>query len=782
MRRKNEKTPRSPRGRTTASKAKKPKGGKVLRRLFAYLNQRDSALTQDVAARLAVAPKLQPKFTTPAPKPAAKSAARSAFGAGVAAVSKQAGASLAAQSFAGLIANAGAALCRVSTKKTAGVRAKKAGPAGALGTTWQFIGPSVVPNGQTYGTNEIAVIGRVGTIAVDPGNPKHLLLGAAGGGIWESKDTGSTWQPRGDQLPSLAIGAIAFDPANPQKVYAGSGEGNFYSNLGAGVFKSTDGGTNWTKQTPGPLLGVGFFDLVVDPANSTIIYGATTDGFFKSTNGGTSWSLKRAGTCWDISVHPNGGTTELLATFQDGLFGSADAGNSFQKVTLPSPPAGNWTRLGVDRVKSSPDIAYVFGAVESRPYLARRTGTTWKKITTPPLDPNDPWTIQAEYDWYVAVPPNNKNRVYLGAIDTVRGDLTGTTWHWTNITTQGGNSIHPDQHCLTFSPDDSKIIYAGSDGGIFRSANSGANWTPKNEGLGITEIEYIASDPNTSAWLMAGTQDNGTLRYTGSASWLQIGQGDGGDCGVNPLNPNEAYHTFYFNSDTGGLGFARSKDKGSTWTDIDPPLMNALFYPPVEVFGATVAIGATELIVSRDKAVNWESVPLGLAAREVSTAMREIDANTVLIGTNKGGMLKVSWDGTAWKKTRLTSLPVRYISCIAVDPSNPQRFWVTMSTAGGPSIFRSDDAGNAWVNCTNGLPATARALPMNAVVIDPANFKRAWVAADVGVYQTLDLGLNWTPFSIGLPNAMAVDLLLHKQDRVLFCATRNRGVWTISVP
>jgi photosystem II stability/assembly factor-like uncharacterized protein len=627
------------------------------------------------------------------------------------------------------------------------------------------------------------VIGRVGSIAVDPGNPKHLLLGAAGGGIWESKDTGATWQPRSDQLPSLAIGAIAFDPANPQKVYAGSGEGNFYSNLGAGVFRSTDGGTNWTNQSPGPLLGVGFFDLVVDPANANIIYGATTDGFFKSTNGGTSWSLKRPGSCWNISVHPNGGTTELLATFQDGLFGSADAGNSFQKVTLPSPPSGNWTRLAVDRVKSSPDIAYVFGAVDTRPYLARRTGTTWKKITSlPPVDPSDPWTIQAEYDWYVAVPASNKNRVYLGAIDTVRGDLTGTTWRWTNITTQDGNSIHPDQHCLTFSPDDSKIIYAGSDGGIFRSANSGANWKPLNEGLGITEIEYIASDPNTAAWLMAGTQDNGTLRFTGSGSWLQIGEGDGGDCGVNPLNPNEAYHTFYFNSDTGMLGFARSTDKGSTWTDLDPPSMSALFYPPLEVFGTTVAIGATALIVSRDKASNWQSVSLGLAANEVSTAMREIDANTILVGTNKGSMLKVSWNGTAWKKSRLTSLPARYISCIAVDPSNPQRFWATMSTAGGPSIFRSDDAGNAWVNCTGGLPASAQALPINAVVVDPANFKRVWVAADVGVYQTLDLGSSWAPFATGLPNAMAVDLLLHKQDRILFCATRNRGVWTISVP
>ena len=67
------------------------------------------------------------------------------------------------------------------------------------------------------------------------------------------------------------------------------------------------------------------------------------------------------------------------------------------------------------------------------------------------------------------------------------------------------------------------------------------------------------------------------------------------------------------------------------------------------------------------------------------------------------------------------------------------------------------------------------------MVVDPANFKRVWVAADVGVYQSLDLGASWSLFSTGLPNALVVDLLLHKQDRMLVCATRNRGAWAVPV-
>jgi hypothetical protein len=66
-------------------------------------------------------------------------------------------------------------------------------------------------------------------------------------------------------------------------------------------------------------------------------------------------------------------------------------------------------------------------------------------------------------------------------------------------------------------------------------------------------------------------------------------------------------------------------------------------------------------------------------------------------------------------------------------------------------------------------------------VADPANYKRVWVAADVGVYQSTNLGSSWAPFSSGLPNAMAVDLILHKQDRMLICATRNRGAWAVPV-
>ena len=739
-----------------------PAGGKVLRRLFAYLAERDPGLNNDLVATLVIPKATVPKFAFPKQTSLIK-AART-----LSARPTKRRAAAAAQSFGAAISKAATSL--TSAPRARGrARAAMAAPGTAV-ALWQSLGPDHVPNGQTYGTNRVDVIGRVSCIAVDPRDSKHLLVGAAGGGIWESKDSGANWSPCADAMPSLAIGAVTFDPSNAGRVYAGSGEGNFYANLGAGVYLSTNGGSSWTVLAAAPFVGVGFYDLIVDPAVPSTLYAATTNGFYKSSNSGKTWTQKRAGRCWDISVHPNGGTVEILASFQDGILVSTNGGNAFTAVALPSLPNAAWTRLAVDRVTASPDVAYVFGAAGNAAHLWRRTGTAWKKISVPAsLSVNQSW-----YDWYVAATPDKIDQVYIGAIDVLRGDSSGTAWTWTNITTQGNNSIHPDQHCLTFAPDDSKTIYAGNDGGIYRSANSGKTWKSLNKGLGITEIEYMASDPATSKWLMAGTQDNGTLRYTGSTKWDHIADGDGGDCGVDQQASNIVYHSYY------NVTLERSTNKGNSWSRLSPPNVPSLFYPPVEVVGATLAIGAVSLVVSRNSGASWTIVPLGLTANEVASTMRALDSNAILLATNFGRMLQMNWNGSAWKNVALASPAAKYISCIAVDPSNPQRYWVTSSqfTGAGGRVFRSDNGGTSWVNCTAGLPN----IPFNSVVVDPADFRRVWVAGDVGVYQTSDLGANWSPFANGLPNAMAVDLLFHKQDRKLICGTRNRGAWIVDVP
>ena len=589
---------------------KRPAGGKALQRLLLYLGLRSPALAEEAIVALDVPKAALPKFKL----------AKKAMRAKTAPAAKRTTARLArgtspeAKKFAGAIIDAANALAKKAPR--ARKRAARGAAAAPLAPpSWQSIGPSNIPNGQTYGTNRVDVSGRVSCIAVDPGNAAHLLLGSAGGGIWESKNTGSTWAPCSDFMPSLAIGAVAFVPSAPATVYAGSGEGNFYASIGAGVYKSTNGGTTWSVIATAPFVGVGFYDLIVDPLNAAILYAATTSGFYTSTNSGVAWSLKRPVRCWDISAAVVGASTEILATFQDGLFVSTNNGNTFAAISLPANPAGSWSRFAVDRVKSTPGVAYAFGANAGVAHLWRRNAGAWTKITTLPAIS----TGQAWYDWYVAATPNDVNEVYLGEIAGYRGNLSGVTWTWTPVVTNGANSIHPDQHCLTFSPTSASTIYAGNDGGIYRSTNKGATWTALNNGLGITEVEYMAGNPSTWKWLAAGTQDNGTMRYTGSTVWDHIADGDGGDCGVNQTSPNVVYHSFY------NATLQRSTTSGNfgSWTNmVPPPNVPSLFYPPVEVADLTVTIGANSLVYSLNGTTPFSSLALGLPASEFPSAMR----------------------------------------------------------------------------------------------------------------------------------------------------------------
>src|SRR5258708_3601914 len=112
----------------------------------------------------------------------------------------------------------------------------------------QPLGPFAIPHGQTYGEgpgSRPEVSARISSVAVDPGDPKHILVGSGGGGVWESRDDGISWAARTDGQPSLSIGAIAFDPTNPAIVYAGTGEGDDAAGdgspaLGAGLLRSPD--------------------------------------------------------------------------------------------------------------------------------------------------------------------------------------------------------------------------------------------------------------------------------------------------------------------------------------------------------------------------------------------------------------------------------------------------------------------------------------------------------------------------------------------------------------
>jgi photosystem II stability/assembly factor-like uncharacterized protein len=119
-----------------------------------------------------------------------------------------------------------------------------------------------------------------------------------------------------------------------------------------------------------------------------------------------------------------------------------------------------------------------------------------------------------------------------------------------------------------------------------------------------------------------------------------------------------------------------------------------------------------------------------------------------------------------------------------VDPDLPHRYWATTSRLGsaaapvpGGAVLRSDDHGVTWNDVTANLPR----IPVNAIVNDPSDPDRAWVACDVGVFESRDAGGTWSVFGTGLPNVLATDLLFYEPDRLLRVGTRSRGVWEATV-
>jgi hypothetical protein len=636
--------------------------------------------------------------------------------------------------------------------------------------TWRWLGPSYIPNGQTYGSARVDVSGRVAAIAVDPLNAAHLLVGGAGGGVWQSFDSGATWSPRTDSAPTLTTGAIAFDPAQPDVVYVGTGEGNWYSRWGAGVLRSTDGGDTFSLLAGAPFVGQGFFDLAVDPTDSDRLLAATTGGVYLSTDAGASWTRVVSTRCWDLSLAKRGNHVEVLAACGDGIHRSINGGGSFTNVAIPAAPAG-WDRLAVSHAPTQPAIAHAWGASAGTAYLYRRAGRGggWTAQSVPAND-----TGQAWYDWFCATAPDTPDRVYLGAVHVYRGQRSGTTWTWENISSrQTGDSIHPDQHAIAFDPSDPNTVYVGCDGGLFRTPDRGTTWTALNRGLGITEVEYLAQRYGTKSWLIAGTQDNGSMRFTGSGVWDHVADGDGGDCGVNRADPTRVYHSYY------GMGMERSTSNGDwgsfSWIGPNVPnTYNALFYPPLEVNGSTVAQAGQSVYVSRNEGGSFTNVAL---PGGVGTAMCASTGDRIYVGTNSGALYRLDWGTSAWSVATLTSPRQAWISDIAVDPSNASRVWATSTMVGGGRVFRSDNGGSTWTDVSAGLPS----LPINAVEIDSANGNRAWVAADLGVYETRDAGATWTSFSAGLPNSLIADLVFHPHARVLRAGTRNRGVWELEV-
>lgn len=669
------------------------------------------------------------------------------------------------------------------------------------GTAWIAIGPDRIPPG---GFMDSA--GRATAIAIDPRNRNIVYVAGAQGGVWKTANRGTTWTPLTDRECSLAMAALALDPVDPDIVYAGTGEPHFSgdSYYGCGVLRSTNAGATWTQ------LGAAVFDtatggarisrVVIDPTTagsttSTTLYVASDFGVHKSSDRGATWTRVLTGVATDLVIDPSNPSVlyaavgNVVTDTRNGVYKSTNRGASWTRLTtgLPTADVG---RINLTIFSSDPRILFATiqndfggsGVSGSLLGIFKTTdgGASWTQVaaTGATCGSNN----QCWYDMIVAVHPTNANIVYFGAVDLFKSTNGGASF---SRIMGGSIPIHVDHHAFAFDPQDPSVIYVANDGGIYRSADAGATWSSLNTNLAITQFyPGISLHPTDASVALGGTQDNGTLLYSGTTVWQQLFGGDGGYTAFDPTTPSTRYAETQWAANSSFSGPRRSDNGGAFVRKVNGIDLSdrALFIPPLVMDpsnSSRLYFGTFRLYRTTDRGESWTAISPDLsngAGRISSIAVARGDSQVIYVGTSDGNV-QVTIDGGATWTRRITGLPNRFVTWIAVNPGAPETAWATVSGFGSGHVFKTTNSGATWQDISGNLPD----VPVNVILIDPGATTNLYLGTDLGVFRSTTGGETWSPFNSGLPNVAVFDLAFNAGTGVLLAATHGRGMFKISV-
>ena len=751
---------------------------------------------------------------------------------------------------------------------------------------WQPLGPTPIGTqiGQfaiNYGDRRVACSGRVTAIALHPQfdgtNNRTVYLGAAQGGVWRSDDGGGTWRPLTDNAPSLVIGSLAIDPANPNVIWAGTGDnGEFGSYYGAGLLKSTDGGANWQVIT-GPnstiaptqpaFINAGILKVEIDASNTNTVYVATGPGhassaasktgaeaplgqrgLWKTTDGGQNWTnlnVTNDGgriSAMDVITDPLNRQRVIASMYGVGLFRSENGGQAWTPLAGGLPASGfGRIALAVGPPLQGSQNSTIYAAVAATNdtllgiFGSTDNGASWTRVTLPQAPG------QANYNLAIAVDPSDARVVYYATAANANND-GGTVWRTTNagqswqdlsIGDPAGGGLHADSHAFAIARNNPNILFTGNDGGIWRTNNAKAAtanavlWASLNNTLNITQFQMIALHPTSLDFIVGGTQDNGSNRYSGNASWTNFAEGDGGFAYIDQSNPKIVWHTYQNDNAETGFGPRVTLDgtvNNIDWTDrgcrrcqSQPGGFNARdrvsFYAPLAgnagftgANGNVVYFGTQRLYRTANLGATWTG--LGASSDGYGSDLTKGQGNLTAIaahprlnpaqGSDPQG--EVVWAGTSdgnvqvttdagklaaatWRNVTKAPLPNRFVTDIGLDPNEQRRAVVTYSgfNANTPAtpgkVFLTNDQGGTWTDISGDLPDT----PANSIAIDPNQANTYYLGTDIGVFQTTNGGVNWTRLGTGLPRIAIFTVRYHAATKNLVIGTHGRGVYRLAL-
>jgi photosystem II stability/assembly factor-like uncharacterized protein len=680
--------------------------------------------------------------------------------------------------------------------------------------------------------------GRAGTVSGVANNPNRYYMGTAGGGVWKTNDAGNTWESISDNFFGGSIGALAVSESDPNIIYVGEGEQTLRGNVssGKGLWKSLDAGETWS------FIGLKNSEHIsrirIHPKNPDLIYVAAignlwkpneTRGVFRSKDGGQNWSKilyvsDKAG-AGDLVMDPNNSRILYAATWEmkrngyrmdsggedSKLFKSTDGGDTWKDISsrtgLPGFP---WGIIGI--TVSPVDSDRVWALIEAEDgglFRSDDAGVTWKKI-------NENRALRQRAWYYTRIYADTQNKDKLFVMNVSYG-----------VSTDGGktfvlkNAPHGDHHDLWIDPNNNNRMIIADDGGAQISNDSGNNWTTYHN-QPTAQFYRVATDSIFPYRIYGAQQDNSALRITHRSSggsiterdWEPTAGGESAHLAPDPKNNQIVYGgTFkgYMNRLDHTTGQARSTN---VWPDnpagSGAEVMKYRFnwnYPvSFSRHNSNVLYaGSNQLHTTTDEGQSWKTISpdltRGLPETIASSGGPITQDNTgaefystifvisesilekgVIWTGSDDGLIHVTRDnGTTWENVTppLSMSPkLNMINSIDSSPFDKGTVYVAATSYKfgdyTPYLYKTEDYGKKWTLITNGIKDN---YYTRVIRTDQKRKGLLYAGTEWGMYVSFDDGTSWNPFQLNLPVTAIRDLQVRDND--LIVATHGRSFWII---
>jgi photosystem II stability/assembly factor-like uncharacterized protein len=646
------------------------------------------------------------------------------------------------------------------------------------------------------------------TVWVGSGDNTLTRSAYYGNGMYKSTDAGATWQHVGLE-DTQHIARIVIHPKNPDIVWVAALGHLFSPNSERGVFKTTDGGRTWNKVL---YRGedTGAIDLTIDPRDPNVLYaalyqgmrhpwhlddGGPESGIYKTTDGGANWTKLTnglpSGTIGRIGL-------DICLKHPDTVYAVMD---NFNARPANEAQAGRGGRGG-----RGPQL--IGGEV----YRTDDAGRSWRRTSAEGVDVSRKAGYSFNQ---IRVDPVNPDRIYVTGSNMIASRDAGKTWTGMNGGGRGRGgedfvvfrSAFGDFRTLWIDPDDPDHMLAGSDGGVFVSYNGGRT-ADHLFNIKSGEVYAIGLDNAQPYNIYAGLQDhenwkgpvNGPNGEVGIEDWVTTGIGDG------MYNEPDSTGRYLYNTQEFGKA-ARVDQLHHTRTLIAPtraegqPFLRFNWTAPIRVSphdDKVIYAGAQVLFRSTDRGDSWKVISPDLTTNDASkiipppnTSIQFCTITTIAESPAQAGVIWVGTDDGKVQVTQDTGANWFDATANIATAGGPADAWVTRVYASRfepgvayitksrrrfddfrAFVFRTADYGRTWQNLSQGLPSAA-----NVIIEDSTKPSLLFVGSDTGVFTSFNRGEQWWPLKSDMPLVPVQDLLIQAREGDLVAGTYGRGIW-----